>query len=333
MSKFSTIFVITATTLIITASSGSAQTTTAKTYAERVHSVAALKEHIANREARFEVLRQDLLALDARTEKQIDQIVTTLASMRDSESSKTRIANVKTEIMDALVRTMMAYRQKRTDLYERMRREKTVPQEELEKTLTAFDTRIGKRLEQVMQLAKSFPGHVDVEKYESYGSSYYNGWHYENTRISEEWRQNRRNTTASRTARQEIVKKIEKAIETNQSRRATVAENLSGRRLSEQDRAVQAEELGRLDATIDNLKAQLRELALPAAAGTREISASEAHDATMLLDDTRADLARDFSDIMRKYNDLEAERTRIFALKANLKAREEWLSKTPAPQN
>ena len=94
MSKFSTIFVITATTLIITASSGSAQTTTAKTYAERVHSVAALKEHIANREARFEVLRQDLLALDARTEKQIDQIVTTLASMRDSESSKTRIANV-----------------------------------------------------------------------------------------------------------------------------------------------------------------------------------------------------------------------------------------------
>lgn len=317
--------------LLTSATSGHADTTP-MTYAERVQSVATLKQHLAVREARFETLRQDLLALDARTEKQIDSIVTNLASLRDSESSKTRVANVKNDIMNALVRTMWAYRQKRTDLYERMRKEQTVPLEELEKTLAAFDTRIGKRLTQVMQLAKSFPGHVDVEKYESYGSSYHNGWNYENTRISDEWRQNRRNATAGSTARREIIQQLEKAVETNESRRAVVAENLGSRRLSGQDHAVQAEELGRLDATIDNLKAQLRELALPGAGGTREIGDSEAHDATMLLDDTRADLARDFADIMRKYDDLEAERTRIFNLKANLKARVEWLSKNPPPQ-
>lgn len=303
------------------------------TYAERLRSVENLKEHIAEREARFEILRKDLLALDVRTEEQIDRIVGTLSSMRDSESSKTRVANVKTDIMDALVRTIWAYRQKRADIFESMKKEKTVPLEELEKSLATFDSRIGKRLEQVMTLAKSFPGHVDTEKYEGYGGSYHHGWHEENTRISEEWRQNRRNTTAGRTARREIIQEIEKAIEANESRRAALSDTLGSRKLSAQERAVQGEELGRLDAKIDNLKSQLRELALPSAGGTREVSGSEAHDATMLLDDTRADLARDFSEIMRKFGDLETERTRIFALKANLRAREEWLAKNPPPQD
>lgn len=317
--------------LLIIATTGFAETAP-MTYAERVQSVETIKKHIADREARFEALRKDLLALDARTEEQIDRIVNTLASMRDSESSKTRVANVKTDIMDALVRTIWAYRHKRTALYERMRKEQTVPLEELEKTLSVFDARIAKRLEQVMQIAKSFPGHVDVEKYETYGGSYYDGWHQENTRISDEWRQNRRNTVSGQTARRDIIQEIEKAIKENEHRRANLADTLENRSIGEQDRVVQGEELGRLDAKIDNLKAQLRELALPTTGGTSEISGSEAHDATMLLDDTRADLARDFSDIMSKYGDLEAERSRIFALKANLKAREEWLSKNPDPE-
>ena len=321
-----------AMTLLISATSGFAETEP-MTYPERLRSVETLKAHIAEREARFETLRKDLLALDARTEEQIDRIVGTLSSMRDSESSKTRVAKVKTDIMDALVRTIWAYRQKRTEIYETMRKEQTVPLEELEKTLAAFDTRIGKRIEQVMKLAKSFPGHVDTEKYDSYGGSYHHGWHEENTRISDEWRQNRRNTPAGRTARREIIEEMEKAIATNESRRAALADNLSNRKLSEQDRVVQGEELGRLDAKIDNLKSQLRELALPTAGGTREVSNTEAHDATMLLDDTRADLARDFSEIMRKYGDLVAGRARIFALKSNLQAREEWLTKNPPPKD
>jgi hypothetical protein len=36
---------------------------------------------------------------------------------------------------------------------------------------------------------------------------------------------------------------------------------------------------------------------------------------------------------MRKYGDLEAERARIFALKSNLQAREEWLTKNPPPKD
>jgi len=61
------------------------------------------------------------------------------------------------------------------DVFEQMRKDTNVPKEELEKTLKTFDERIGKRLTQVMELAKSFPGFKDTNKYESYGSSYSNG--------------------------------------------------------------------------------------------------------------------------------------------------------------
>jgi len=301
-------------------------------YAARVKSVENLKQHIAQRESRFEMLKQDVLAMDARVEKQIDDIVKTLASLKDSEDSKTRVANIKDDVIEGLIRTVWIYRQKRVDVFETMRKDSNVPQEELAKTLKTFDERIDKRVTQVMELAKSFPGHQDVNKYESYGSSYSNGWYQENLRVSEEWKQNRRDNTSGKVARRELLQELDKALARNQTRRAAIADGLDKRKLSDKERTLQYAELGRIDATLDKLKANRRELVLPDGGGAvREIGGDEAHDAELMLDDARKDLARDFSDIMRKYSDLSTERTRIFDLKANLTAREEWLKQNPPP--
>ena len=308
-----------------------AQTTSAIDYAARQQSVENLKQHITQREERFELLKQDLLALDARVEKQIDSIVKNLESLKDSDDSKTRVAKIKGDVIDALVRTIWIYRQKRVDVFERMRKDSNIPKELLEKNLKTFDERIGKRVEQVMDLAKSFPGHQDVKKYESYGSSYYDGYYQEDTRVSDEWKQNRRDNTAGRVVRREVLQELDKALDKNQSRQRSIVDALANRKLSATERSVQQEELGRLDATIDSIKTRRRELVLPGGGATREIGGDEAHDAELLLDDTRRDLARDFGDIMRKYAELDIERTRIFNLKANLTAREEWLKNNPSP--
>ena len=301
-------------------------------YPARIQSVVNLKQHVAQREERFDMLKKDLLAMDARVEKQIDDIVKNLASLKDSVDSKTRVANIKDDVIEGLVRTISLYRQKRVEVFERMRKDTNVPKEELEKTLKAFDDHIGKRVDQVMTLAKSFPGHEDVKKYESYGGSYYNGWSQENTRVTDEWKQNRRASTSGRVARRDLLQELDKAIQTNRSRRASVADALAHRKLSDKEKTLQQEELGRLDAAIDKLRTVRRELTLPDGGGaTREIGAGEAHDAAQMLDDERADLARDFGDIMRKYTELDAERTRIFDLKANLIAREQWLKDNPPP--
>jgi hypothetical protein len=316
---------------ILTTMAGFAQAPAPTDYAARVQSVENLKQHIGARESRLELLKSDLISLDARVEKQIDAIVTNLASLKDSNDSKTRVAKIKGDVIEALARTIWIYRQKRMDVFERMRKESNVPQDQLEKTLKAFDERIGKRVTQVMELAQSFPGHQDLDKYESYSGSYYNGWSQENTRLSEDWKQNRRDNTSGRVVRREVLQELDKAIERNQPRRAAIADTLANRKLSDKERALQQEELGRIDATIDNLKTQRRSLVLPGSGALREIGGDEAHDAEQMLDDTRADLARDFSDIMRKYAELDAERTRICNLKENLTAREEWLKKNPPP--
>jgi hypothetical protein len=315
----------------LTSAFGLAQTPPPIDYAARVQSVTNLKQHLAQREARFELLKQDLLALDARVEKQIDDIVKNLASLKDSNDSRTKVANIKGDVIDALVRTIWIYRQKRVEVFEVMRKDSNVPKEELEKTLKTFDERIGKRVAQVMELAKSFPGHQDVNKYESGGGSYYNGYYQEDSRVNEDWKQNRRDNTSGRVERRELLQELDKALGKNQSRQRSLTDALASRELSDKERSLQQEELGRIDATLDNLKMQRRQLVLPGGGATREIGADEAHDAEQMLDDARRDLSRDFSDIMRKYSELSTERTRLFDLQANLTAREEWLKKNPPP--
>jgi hypothetical protein len=300
-------------------------------YDARIKSVATLKEHVAAREERFAMLRKDLLAKDERLEKQVDSIIKRLAELTDSQDSRTKVANMKDHVIEGLIRNIWIFRQKRMAVFERMRRENIVPKEELEKTLAAFDAHINKRVSQVMEIAKSYPGHQDLNKYESYGTSYYDGYDHENVRISEDWKQNRRDNTSGRQARQEVLTELEKAIETNQSRRALILNNLGSKKITDKEKTLQQEELGRIDAAIDNLRNQRRELVIPEGGGGKEVGSDEAHDIEQMLEDARGDLSRDFSDLMRLYNDLETERTRLYGLKNNLKAREEWLKNNPAP--
>lgn len=300
-------------------------------YEARVKSVETLQQHIAQREQRFEEFRKDLRVLDERVEKQIDFVVKTLSAIKDSQDSKTRVANVKEDVMQSLVRNMKYIRQKRADVFERLRRDPAAPQAQLEKQLAVLDERVNKRLEQVMELAESFPGHKDVSKYESDGGSYWNGWYDESTRVSDEWKQNRRESNAGDVVRRELLQGIEKAMENFKSRRAAIVDNLANRKLSEQDRKAQQEELGRIDANLDNLRMRRREVVMPGSGATQAVGRDEIHDMEQLLDDARDDLARDFNDIMIKFTQLDREGTRIHAMRENLKAREEWLKNNPPP--
>lgn len=318
--------------LILSVVSGFSQTPTAAIdYESRVKSVATLKEHIAAREERFALLKKDLIDLDARLEKQIDSIVKNLAQLTDSNDSRSKVANMKSDVIDGLVRSIWIYRQKRVTVFERMRTENVVPKEELEKSLKALDDHINMRAKQVMDLAKSSPGHKDLEKYESYGSSYYDGYYVTDTRISEDWKQSRRDNISGRQLRKDVLATLEKAIETNQSRRASILDALNNRKLSDKEKTLQQEELGRIDATIDNFRNQRRELVLPEGGAKKEIGGDEAHDAAQMLNDARVDISRDFSDIIRKFGELETERSSIYAWKNNLQAREEWLKNNPPP--
>jgi len=310
----------------------------------RRQSVVDLKAHIAAREERLLEIASDIRSLDDRNEKRIDSIVNNLAGLKDSESSKTRINALKGEVIAGLRKSITVYQAKRREIFERLRGDKSAAVQALTGDLEKFDARTQKRVDQILELAKSMPARADVDKYESAGIEYRNGWYEETTRISDEWRQNRRQGVATEKSLREIREALEKSIAALESRKATTADLLKNRNLTDAERAIQEQELGRLDAILDSRRQELVTIALPSPSGaTVDTSASQTTNSTSnpaakdnademkdLLDDSRKDIAADFWTILRQYGEASAERDKIIALKANLEAREKWLAEHAA---
>ncbi|MES2657293.1 MAG: hypothetical protein V4689_01685 [Verrucomicrobiota bacterium] len=310
----------------------------------RRQSVVDLKTHIEMRETRLNEIAGDIRALDDRNEKRIDSIVNTLKGLKDSESSKTRINALKGEVIAGLRKTITVYQGKRRDIFERLRTDKSAAVQALTGDLEKFDARTQKRVDQIVELAKTMPAREDVDKYEDAGTEYRNGWYYETTRISEEWKQNRRQGVATEKSLRELREALEKSIGSLESRRASTAGLLKERNLSDAERAIQQQELGRIDAMLENRRMELLELSLPsgtsASASDSETTGKNvsnpaakdnAEEMKDLLDDARKDIAADFWTILRKYGEAANERDKILGLKANLEAREKWLAEHAAP--
>ncbi len=311
----------------------------------RRQSVVNLKAHIAAREERVQEIATDIRSLDARNEKRIDSILKTLGNLKDSEDSKTRVNALKADAIAGLRKSITIYQQKRRDIFERLRTDKSASMEALNADLGRFDARTQKRVDQILELAKSMPAKADVDKYESDGGSYWNGWYYETTRISDEWKQNRRQGVATEVNLREIRQALEKAIGDLESKRDSISGLLKDRQLSAAEREIQEQELGRTDAILEHRRQELVELAVPTSAsasdpdshdgtgdsGETTASGDNALEMKRLLEDARKDISSDFWTILRKYGEATQERDKIIALKVNLAAREKWLAEHDKP--
>lgn len=295
----------------------------------RKASVVNLEAQITQRETRLEEVRQDIVTLDARVEKRIDSLVKMLADTRDSQDSKTRISKIKQDAIDGLRRAIDLYVNKRKQIAERVRTGDEAALGDLPK----FDQRISTRIAQIVELSKSFPVHEDVKKYESEGSDYWNGYNHENTRISEEWKQNRRDNTQSKVQRDEVTTAIKEGIARLDQRRRSLKDMLDNRKPSEAARKLYSQEIGQIDAQLENLNAQLVEVALPTGGASRTPSLDEAVDMGQLLDDARKDLRADVSALFQLYDSFDKERFRLTEMKENLAARKEWLKKNAPASN
>lgn len=295
----------------------------------RKASVVNLESQIVQRETRLEEVKQDIKTIDGRIEKRIDSLVKMLSDTRDSQDSKTRISQIKKDAITGLRRAIDLYVNKRKEVAERVKKGDESALGDLEK----FDQRISTRVAQIVELSKSFPAHEDVKKYESEGSDYWNGYYHENTRISEEWKQNRRDNSQSKVQRDEVTTAIREGIERLDQRRRSLKDMLDNRKPSESARKLYSQELGQIDAQIENLNSQLVEVTLPTGGATRAPSLDEAVDMGQLLDDARKDLRSDVSALFQLYDSFDKERFRLTGMKENLAARKEWLKKNAPASN
>ena len=253
-----------------------------------------------------------------------------LDSVRDSQESRNEVTQLKKDAIAALRRGIDLYLSKRKEVRELARTGDAAAVGDLDK----FDKRIIKSIDQITELTKSMPTHKDVDKYESSGSSYWNGYYYENSRIAEDWKQNRRDTTASNQQRENTLDALKAALTRLDQRRRELNDLLANRKLNASERELYTSELGQADAYEGHLKAQLA--AVTTATGTtgEAIGREQAHDISQLIEDSRKDIREDASRMFRLYDDFLRGRAQVEALKANLAARKQWLEKNasqPAP--
>ncbi len=292
----------------------------------RKASVANLETHIAQREERLAEWGRDIVELDARIEKRVDELVKMLAGLRDSQDSRTAVTRLKKDAIEGLKRGIALYVQKRKEVRELARTGNTSVLGDLSK----FDVRIIKHVDQIAELTKSVPTHDDVDKYQSEGGSYWNGYYQENTRISDEWKQNRRDTIQSDKLREDTMKSLREGLDRLDQRRRSLTDLLANRNLTESARELYRSELGQIDAYQDHLNARLGDVATATDGGGQAVGREQAHDIELLLQDARTDLREDVSRLFRSYDQFVRGRTHLEALKQNLAARKEWLEKHAA---
>jgi uncharacterized protein YjiS (DUF1127 family) len=298
----------------------------------RKASIAHLETHIAQREARLAEWGRDIVELDTRIEKRVDELIKMLAGLRDSEESRTKVSQIKKETIESLRIGIDRYVQKRREVRELVRSGDSAALDDLGK----FDERIIKRVDQIAELTKSIPTHEDVEKYESDGGSYWNGYYYENSRISEEWKQNRRDRIQSDKQREDTAKALKETLDRLDQRRRSLTDLLANRDLTESARHLYTRELGQFAAYQDHLNAQLRNITTAtreggSIGGEDSVGLNQAHDIEILLEDARKDLREDVSRLFRSYDQFVKGRAYVEELIANLAARKEWLKKN-APE-
>ena len=249
-----------------------------------------------------------------------------LAGIKDSQDSRSTVSHIKKEAIEALRSGIQRYTAKRREIAELIR---TGDQSALG-DLPKLDARIIKRVDQIAELTKSIPSHQDVEKYESDGGSYWNGYYYESSRISDDWKQNRRDRNASDQARKEMSQALKEGIERLDQRRRSLDDMLKNRQLAPSARELYTSELGQLDAYKDHLSAQLASVTTATGSGGTAVGMEQAHDVGNLIEDARRDLREDVARLFRTYDQFVRGRAYLAELQTKLDARKKWLEEHPS---
>lgn len=291
-------------------------------------SIANLETHIAQREQRLVEWSKDIVELDARIEKRVDELVKMLSGLQESADSGGKVTQLKQDAIAGLKRAMDAYSGKRREVAENISAGDTAAQGDLLK----FDERINKRVDQIAELSKSVPTQEDAGTYEYDGASYWNGYFFENTRLNEEAKKTRRDNTSSKKSPEKNANSLKQDMDRLEKRRSSLQNLLTKRKSTPAEIQLYTRELGKLDAYDEYLKERMREITLVAVEGGKPIAIGQAHDITELLDDARRDLRDDVARLFRTYDQFAKGRTYVGQLKANLAARKKGLEKNDSPK-
>ena len=275
-----------------------------------------LKAQIDARDKRADLLLDEIRSADSRIEDRIDELLRVLRSVGDSKDSRTKVARMKEQTIDALQKNLQYFDQRRASLLQELRNPRVnLTEDEKRRAITKFDERIDKRVRQILDLGKSLPTHKDYEQYKSVGSAWYGATLIEN----EDYKQNKRLTAHTNTQRDEIIKELRRSIDRLDRQSRTLHTQIQAATTDAQRKAL-ADEIARNDSLAKTRHAQLVETLTPSETPTRPISGKEAQDLDATLRKSIEDLQREFTSLFQRYFSYVTERSAVNTAKAALEA-------------
>jgi hypothetical protein len=279
-----------------------------------------LNIHLAIRERRLAELTTEIMERSQRTDARIGDLVTMLVGIRDSQASRRIISQVTGEAIGNLRSMIEIYQRERRTIAERLRTDRSAPADALNRDIDIIDALIERRKNDIIALARSIPGNENLPRLESadWGYSSFHGGFYDNSRVSDAWRQNRRDRVQSTVQLREVQRALEDSLTDLRQRQRRLTTALGGTTLTAPQREIQEQELERVNAMIQQRQEQLVEIMDPSEAPEQTATRNEATELRNLIRNSRQDIASDFSQTLRLYRSAAEERQRIHQIRTNL---------------
>jgi len=290
--------------------------------------IAQLEAALAAREERVNLLRDEIKSLDARIETRGDALLGALRSIGDSKDSRTKVARMKEETIEALRRNIRYYLTKRAALEEELRRPTiNLTVEQKRRIIAGFDARIEKRVGQILDLLKSLPTHKDYDRYTSEGST----WVGPAYRPNEDYIQNQRLGTIATRLRREIEDGLRTSIARLEQNNRTLRVQVSAAPNPAYAKDLAAE-IAKNDALINERRKQIEIILSFVPTPTRPIGQKEAIDFDRARNLTIAELRTDFYTLFARYNALIPELGDINTIRATVAAAKARLPRERPPE-
>ncbi len=164
-------------------------------------------------------------------------------------------------------KSITVYQGKLRKIFEKLRTDKSAAVQAVTRDLEKFDVRPQKRVDQIVELAKSMPARADVDKYESLAPTIGTAGIRKPPGSATSGGRTAARESPRRRACVRSVKRL-KNVAALESRKTTTADLIKNRNLSAAEGTLKEQELGRIDAMLDSHQQELVSLALPTGTAT-----------------------------------------------------------------
>ena len=251
---------------------------------------------IVQKEAKIQEMTDEILALDATIEDEVEQIVQYLASVKDSAGSHSKVAVIKEKAILGLVDSVDDYKKERGKrMNELSKRHPNLSRDILQKQVDITDERIDRRIEQILHITSSLTQNQNVQKYDTYWKRQRSSGRRRKVRtgkkVSKEYKQNKSVTAKSNALKDKVVEGLKREIATLEANNVSLNTRIQTER--SKDRKEQfKKDIEANDVTIEKRKKQLQEAETETTVATTPIEYKDARD----LEDKIADIILDIQD-------------------------------------